>query len=90
MVGVICRFEVAGDQESPEAVTVDVLVSAPVTVSAVRSAFPYLGEWHFRQKILLREGSPFVWMDLIDGREELLPGEVAGKPTLEIKVRQKR
>ncbi len=93
-MSVLCRFEVRGNPDAPETGTMaDVDVPLPVTVAALRRAFPFEGTFHFRQRVLLDAGKGvYAWLDLSEGREEVrapaaAPSSAAGRPILEIRVR---
>jgi len=82
---VTCRVEVQGDPEAPETgVTVEVEVGSPVGLRAVREAFPFVGVFHFRQKVTLPGSKQYVWLDLTD------EGETLSGTNVELRVRGDR
>ena len=69
---VVIRVEVQGDLEAPESgVVVEVEVESPACMRAVRAAFPFVGAFHFRQKVTLPGAKQHVWLDLTDESEVL-------------------
>ena len=76
---VICHFELHGPPNAPESgETVEVEIDAPVTLNKVRHAFPFVGDFYFRQKIAaLNHG--YEWFDLTNPEAEIRVPSVPGQ-----------
>jgi hypothetical protein len=69
---VLCQFEIQGELEAPETrLQTDVELMLPVTLESLKKSFPFMGEFHFRQKVVLAGSTGHCWLDLVDSNEPL-------------------
>jgi len=64
---VVVRFGIQGEPDAPESnVVVEVMVPRPIMLAALTDAFPYEGQFHFRQRVTIKGQRTHCWLDLTE------------------------